>query len=375
MLDSRKVKDMLTTEDVVKLCCHLQGDDTVFYDASGHPIFCTSICHHGDSRKLYYYPETKNFHCYTCSDSYDIFGLVQRCREMEFREAFNFVVDFFKIHETWTEEETPTVLTDEWDIFQQVKDNAEEEKREEEKDSVIPENLLEYFYPLAAPVEWQKDGISPEIMRTYGIRVDSALCHIIIPHRDIDGKLIGIRRRSYNQFEVEAGKKYMPVIIGKDWVLRHNLGMNLYGLFENKETIRKTRKVLVAESEKSVLQLASMYGTDNCWAVATCGSNFSQTQMNLLLSLGVSEIILGFDREFTTGRCAPETDAYEQKLLRIVSPLLPYADVSVIMDYEGLTNYKDSPTDRGQEIFEKLYHQRVHLKTFDAYGKPKRRKQ
>ena len=123
-----------------------------------------------------------------------------------------------------------------------------------------------------------------------------------------------------------------------------------------------------------MLQLATMYGTDNCWAVATCGSSFSQTQMNLLLDLGVSEIILGFDREFTGGHCAPDTDEYEQKLLRVVSPLLPYAEVSVIMDYDGLTNYKDSPTDRGQEIFEKLYHQRVHLRTFDARSKTTKRR-
>ena len=56
-----------------------------------------------------------------------------------------------------------------------------------------------------------------------------------------------------------------------------------------------------------------MYGAENCWAVATCGSSFSKDQMNLLLSLGVTEIVLGYDREFDGGRGAPDTIEYEQK--------------------------------------------------------------
>ncbi|MBO7735542.1 MAG: hypothetical protein J6S67_23455 [Methanobrevibacter sp.] len=372
MLDSKQVKSMLSTNDIVKLCCHLQEDDTVLYDAQGHPIFCTSICHHGDSYKLYYYPETGMFHCYTCSDSFDIFGLVQKFKEIEFKDAFKFVVDFFDLRGFDTGENDDENLTDDWNIFQLMKD-YETPINNYEENIPIPENLLEYFYPLAAPVEWQKDGITPEVMRTFGIRVDSALSHIIIPHRNVDGKLIGIRRRSYNPIEVEAGKKYMPVIVQGD-IYRHSLGTNLYGLYENKHIIHDTQKVLVAESEKSVLQLASMYGTNQCWAVATCGSSFTQPQMNLLLNLGVSEIILGFDHEFTGGKGSPDAEEYEKKLLKIVSPLLPYVNVSVIMDYEGLTNYKDSPTDCGRDIFEQLYHQRVRLYTYDEHGKKTRKK-
>ena len=371
MLDSKKVKSMLTTDDIIKLCCHLQENDTFFYDAQGHPIFCTAICHHGDSYKLYYYPETGMFHCYTCSDSYDIFGLVQKYLELEFREAFQFVVDFFHLDAFAVDEDQSESLTDDWDIFQRVKD-CEIASTDIEADQPIAENILEYFLPLAAPLEWQADGITPEVMRHYHICIDSALSHIIVPHRDINGHLIGIRRRSYNPIEVEAGKKYMPVILEQD-IYRHSLGNNLYGLYENHQTIHQTQQALVVESEKSVLQLASMYGLEHCWAVATCGSNFSQAQMNLLLSLGVSEIILGFDREFNGGKGAPDTTEYEAKLLRILAPLLPYVNVSVIMDYDGLTQYKDSPTDRGREIFEKLYHQRVRLYTYDEERKTRRK--
>lgn len=375
MLDSKTVKEALSTEDVIRLCCSLQGDDSVLYDSQGHPIFNTILDHKetasGRKWALYYYPETGLFHCYTGDgESYDIFSLVQRFLDLDFSAALRYIVDFFHLRGWQDEPDAVEERSEDWDIFQRAKDLATPIATTWQEDAPIPENLLEYYYPLAAPTEWQKDGITPEVMRAYGIRVDSALHHVIIPHRNREGQLIGIRRRSYNPFEVEAGKKYMPVIIQND-IYRHNLGANLYGLYENEKTIRAIGKVLVAESEKSVLQLASMYGVDQCWAVAVCGSSISAQQRRMLIDLGINELVLGFDHEFTGGRDDEQTKEYEQKLLRIVNPIIPFVNVSVIMDYEGLTQLKDAPTDRGREIFEKLYHQRVKLYT--PYDAPKKR--
>jgi len=364
MLTSDKIKERLTTEDIIKLCCFLQGTDRCGYDRYEHPTFNTYLCHKGDSEdKLYYYPETKLFHCYTCGKSPDIFEVVQSTLDTDFKGALDYIVKFFNLREIGFEEVESTELTDDWDIFQKIQDYAKVEK----EDVTIPpihENLLEYFYPLAAPTEWLKDGISKDVMRYYGIRVDSALHKVIIPHRNIDGELVGIRGRSYDPIEVDAGKKYMPVIIQGD-IYKHSLGKNLFGLFENKDTIARIKKAFVAESEKSVLQLATMYGVENCWAVATCGSSFSKEQMNLLLDLGVEEIVLGYDREFEGGKGSEDTTQYEEKLLKTVSPLLPYVNVSVVMDYDHLTPYKASPTDCGKEIFEQLYHNRIKLYTYN----------
>ena len=374
-MDSKTIKESLTTDDIVRLCCALQDDDTVLYDSQQHPIFNTILDHKetasGNKWALYYYPETGLFHCYTGDgENYDIFTLVQRFLDLDFTGALRYIVDFFHLRGWGEEDETPEEHFEDWDLFQRARDLTTPIASTWHEDDPISENLLEYYYPLAAPTEWQAEGISPEVMRAYGIRVDSALHHIIIPHRNRDGKLIGIRRRSYNPFEVEAGKKYMPVIIQND-IYRHNLGANLYGLYENAGTIRSIGKVLVAESEKSVLQLASMYGIDQCWAVAVCGSSISPQQRRMLIDLGVNELVLGFDHEFTGGRGDADTKDYEQKLLRIVNPLIPFINVSVIMDYDGLTALKDAPTDRGREIFEKLYHQRVRLYT--SYEEPKKR--
>ena len=374
MLDSIQVKNKLSTEDIIKLCCDLQEDDNVLYDTQGHPIFNTCLHHDGgDSYKLVYFDSTKLFRCYTRGESVDIFQIVQNVKKCEFKEAFDYVVKYFGLSSNGFEDEKYEELTSDWDIFQTLDDYSTEGSNTICEIPEIHENILEYFYPLAAPYEWIKEGINPDVMRYYGIRIDSALNKIIIPHRDVNGKLVGIRGRSYDPVELDEGKKYMPIFI-QGQMYAHPLGKNLFGLAENKATIQRIKKVFVVEAEKSVLQLASIYGIDNCFAVATCGSSFSKDQMNLLLELGVQEIVLGYDREFKGGRGEQDTVDYEEKLMKVVSPLLPYVNVSVIIDYDHLTQYKDSPTDRGKEIFEKLYHQRIKLQTYSEEKVSRRKK-
>ena len=362
ILNSKQIKSKLTTEDVIKLFCELQGDTTVLYDSQGHPIFNTSICHGGDSNKLYYYPETGVVHCYTCGKSTDIFGIVQDALGLDFSEALEYVTNYFKLNTNGFYKEEEEII-DDWDIFNKIQDYKEPTINIEDIEP-IPENLLEYFFPLAAPTEWQKDGISPEVMRHYGIRIDSALEKIVIGHRDINGKLVGIRGRSFNQKEIDEGKKYMPIFIEGD-VYNHPLGKNLYGLYENKETIKKIKKACIFEAEKSVMQIASMYGINECFAVAACGSNVSKEQASLLLNLGVTEIILAFDADHIGQKGDPEVTAYEAKLRKIMEPFLPYVNVSIMFDYEHLLPHKASPSDCGKEIFEKLYHSRVKISSYN----------
>lgn len=374
MLTAEQVKEQLTTENIIQLCCELQGDDVYYTDSQGRPLFSTSLDHEGgDSYKLCYFPDSKLFYCWTRGTTKDIFDIVKFIKGFEsFNEAFFFVCNYFHLSSNNFEEAKPE-LTDDWDIFYKMDNYKKLEIKEETHLPKLQENLLCYFGNLAAPTEWLKNGISAEVMRYYGIRVDSALDKIIIPHRDIDGNLIGIRGRTYDPIELAKGQKYMPVFIEKD-IYNHPLGQNLFGIYENKETIQRLKKVLICESEKAVLQTSTFYGINNCFCVATCGSaGLSQKQIDLLLSLGVEEIILGYDREYQGGKDAPDTIEYEQKLLKIVQPLTPYFDVYVIMDYTGKLGYKDSPTDSTKEVLEYLMKHKIYIPSISAKIKKKRR--
>lgn len=376
MLDSNKVKERLTTENIIKLCCFLQEDETYLTDSYGNPIFNTCLDHKdGNSWKLYYQVETKLFKCFTTGDRYDIFELVRRAKGFDvFKQAYDYIVNFFNLEDFFIDDEDESELTDDWDIFQKVKDYSREVSINPEVIEPIQENLLEYFCPLAAPTEWLKEGISATVMRYFNIRVDSALHKIIIPHRDINGNLIGIRGRTYDPKELDEGKKYMPVFIEGD-IYNHPLGKNLFGLYENKETIKKIGKVCIFEAEKSVLQMATMYGIENNWSVAVCGSSLSQSQVMLILSLEINEVVLAFDADQEGKRGEPSTIEYEQKLLRVVTPLLPYVNVSVIFDYDHiLPGKKMSPSDAGREKFEELYHKRIRLYSYSDRDSKRKKK-
>ena len=57
------IKSQLSVDDVVSLVCDGLGGD-VKWDSSGIPKFSTSVCHGGDSYKLYYYAEPYTYNIF-----------------------------------------------------------------------------------------------------------------------------------------------------------------------------------------------------------------------------------------------------------------------------------------------------------------------
>lgn len=213
------------------------------------------------------------------------------------------------------------------------------------------EGVLDTFIKYYPP-EWLGDGISTAAMDKYNIRYSIGQNKIIIPHRDAAGRLVGIRGRALNEWEVENVGKYMPICVEQTWYT-HPLSMNLYGLYENKENIRRAKRCFVFEGEKSCLQFDS-FSQLNC-AVAACGSNFNIFQLNLLLKeCAPSEIILCFDSEELPGK-----STYFDKLYHICKKYSNYANFSFVYDRARLLKLKDSPADHGESIFNKLLEKRV----------------
>lgn len=128
---------------------------------------------------------------------------------------------------------------------------------------------------------WLDEGISIETMQKFNIRWYEKEKHIIIPHYNFNGELIGIRRRSLQ--EKDKDNKYMPEII-ESVQYSHSLNLNLYGLNMHIKGILKTKKIVIVESEKSVMLAHDYYGED-AFVVATCGFNISNWQRDMILSL------------------------------------------------------------------------------------------
>lgn len=209
------------------------------------------------------------------------------------------------------------------------------------------DSFIKYY-----PIEWLNDGISKEAMDKFNIRFSPSQNKIIIPHYDVSGRLVGIRGRALNKEDIENWGKYMPLQIEGKWY-SHPLSLNLYGLNMTKENIKATGIAYLFEAEKSVLQMDS-FSILNC-AAAVCGSKLNKYALDILVrTCHPQEIVVCFDKEEL-----PHEDKYFNHLYELCKKYQAYANFSFIYDKENLLDLKDSPTDKGEEVFLKLLRKRV----------------
>ena len=117
--NKKDIKESLTLDNIFELLTEWGGDPQ--YAEFG--IISSTICHNppGEgSRKLYFYQNSKLFHCFTgCNDSFDIFELaikvakIQKHKMIDLNEAIRFIAYHFGIAGTETTEDF-TGLED-WD--------------------------------------------------------------------------------------------------------------------------------------------------------------------------------------------------------------------------------------------------------------------
>ena len=193
-----------------------------------------------------------------------------------------------------------------------------------------------------------------------GIRYDPVNGGILIPHYDANDRMIGIRIRTLVK-ENEVWGKYRPWKNSEDGHLyNHPLGFNLYGLNKAKENIKKAKLAIVVESEKAVLQYISYFGTANDMCVAVCGSSLSKYQFQMLQDLGVSELVIGFDRDFEE-KGSKEYYELQGKWEKIWQKYSRLVNISFLWDKDDILDYKSSPLDHGAKAFEYLFRNRIYL--------------
>ena len=318
----------------------------------GYVIFPT-ICHNPDpdeaSMKLYYYENTHAFVCYTNCQGMSIFKFLKHYYEARQRD-FDWYQDIYKVILDCSNYNPNFGFAPQ--KYQSIRDTYK--AAELKKLPTYSNGILDCFTKFYPP-EWLGDGITKETMDKFNIKYSIPQNKIIIPHYNSDGKLIGIRGRALNEWEVENIGKYMPVQIEGKWY-SHPLSLNLYGLNFNRDNIKNNRICYIFEAEKSVMQCDS-FDMDNC-AVAVCGSQLNKWQIKILLKeCHPQEIVVCFDKEEQ-----PPAEEYFNKLYKLCSKYKNYADFSFIYDRENLLDLKDSPTDKGEEIFRKLLQRRVKVR-------------
>ena len=307
----------ITLNDVRTFLESLGVDQVAVYEDKGY-LVCPTICHNpieeAESMKLYWYQNNKIFRCYTeCNEAMSIFTLYEKFMLINYhRVSFEEAVDYVK--------KCISHLT----------------------------------------ISKTKKYRPPEVMDKFHIGFSLAQNKITIPHLDINGNLVGIRARTLDKEEAEEFGKYRPIQIG-NVLYAHPLHFNLYGIYEHQAAIRRRQSAIIVEGEKSVLLDDDYYGE---WAntVACCGSKINKYQINLLTNvLGANEITIAFDKEYTDWR-TDKAYAYRKRIEDACKKYSGQAVFYYIWDINNLLEEKDSPFDKGKDVFEQLYKTRIRVR-------------
>ena len=356
-----EIKNSLTVDQITDLLMTLGADPV----QKGDLIMCRTICHGGDSHKLYYYDNTKLFRCYTeCSDTFDIFQLVVKIestggRNYPLPKAINYICNYFGIELETKNFPTEDKGLQDWKIFNRYDKILNKEKEEIRKvEMKIYDDKILTYLPRPHILDWEAEGITKQVMDYHNICYNPSSQAIVIPHYNINNELVGIRERTLIK-ENEIYGKYRPMYLNKQ-MYNHPLGFNLYNLNFSKDNIKRTKKVIIFEGEKSPLLFASYFGQENDITVAVCGSNLSSYQVKELIDLGVEEIIIAFDKQFQQ-LGDKEHIGWVKKLKDINKKYSKYTKISFIFDKWNLLNYKSAPIDEGKEKFLELFNKRFSI--------------
>ena len=199
-------------------------------------------------------------------------------------------------------------------------------------------------YELSPPQEWVDEGIDPEIMKRYDIRLDKHYNRIIYPVYDKYFNLIGIKGRTrYENYKDLGIQKYQNY---------NSIGTTDFfcGMKNNIDNITRKNEVIIFEGIKSGMK-AEAWGYDNWVACET--SCLNKEQVKILIELGVKEVVIAFD-----------SDVELKQIRERIRLLRRFTNVYCVIDKKRLLGDKSlklSPVDKGKEVWEQLYKERVRI--------------
>lgn len=357
-----KILDMITTSDIVQLVSKFGIPETSIRYYNNQLIMPTG-CHNeiiGTAKhKLYYYEDSKKFHCYTCCGSMNPFEFViqaYRTRGIKYSLSNAAIIIERIIQER---------LRDGFAVVTPPS-NVKKEIEEDWHKSLTEYNpsIMNCFSRNKKYLKvWEKEGISFDAMDKFGIKFDMIRNRMVIPIYDDKGVFVGAKVRNFNQEDIENGRKYMPLIHNNE-IYTYDKGKILYGLNFNKKNIKNAKRAIIFESEKSTILYESLYVGNK--AVSIGGSNVSIYQTELLKQYKVETVVLALDNDYSL--LPNENGEYDKyfglyKMLKEANKLDAKGfNVEIVYDWEqSFLENKDAPIDKGREIWNKLYRNRKNF--------------
>lgn len=106
--------------------------------------------------------------------------------------------------------------------------------------------------------------------------------------------------------------------------------------------------------------MQDILGNNNI-SCAMFGWNFNKARRDMLLDIGVKAVTIALDKQYRS-QDDKEFNIYVNQVKKIARLFLPYCTVYVIYDRHGLLEYKDSPSDKGSEVWWRLWKDKIQIK-------------
>lgn len=302
--------------------------------------FFTSCPLHSDSDpSLCISPDENLWYCFSEKRGGNIINWMMVYEKLTFRQAIDKLTKL-----TGVELKTITIC-ESMKYFKELKRIAEERIAKPVNRNILPDSYLDTFVK-EIPEEWVKEGISPDVMNDYGIRVDKISNRICYPLYDNEDRLIGVKGRTrFPNFKDLKITKYISYnkIQTTDF---------LVGMKQNRDEIKRSGSVFIFEGIKSGMKMTT-WGLGKNWLAAET-SRLNDAQVRVLLDLHINEVNIAFDR-----------DVDIKEIRKCTQLLKRFCNVYVIRDRYNrnrlLPGDKDSPVDAGKEVWEQLVREKVRI--------------
>lgn len=327
------LEEMASKIDLYEYASHI-------YDFTKHyhnTHYCLCPFHYEKTPSMAINADENYFHCFSCNRSGNIYNWIQLTEGLTFGEAVEKVANLTNTDvDSYYESETVGLFK----LLRKLH-HEQDDVKEVERDRL--DLNADYYskYSDEIPQEWIDEGIPADEMKKYEIRVDQSANRIVYPVYDASFNLIGVKGRTrFQNYKELKLMKYMNY---------HKVGQVDYftGMKQAYDAINESKSIIVVEGIKSVMKLDS-WGYHNTVSAET--SVINEKQIMLLVKMGIKEVIIAFDKDVTLVKIKDSTT-----LLR------KYTNVFAVIDGEGLLADKDSPCDKGEEVWRNLYERRMRI--------------
>ena len=310
-----KIEEVRQAADIVDVV-----SDYVTLKRSGQNYFGLCPFHTEKTPSFSVNPAKQIFYCFGCGAGGNVFSFIMRIENISFPEAVLYLARKYHISiplekEDSEESRLKTAIYDanrfaaEFFHNNLLKTPSAQKARDYLKQRGFSQGMIEKFNLGWSPESWdgliqgaKKRGISEKILKAAGLIVvnergsayDRFRGRLMFPIYQISGVVVGFGGRI-----LEKDAKTAKYLNTSDTPVFQK-GRVLYGLYQNREAIRKEDQVILVEGYADLISLVQ-FGIEN--VVASSGTALTENQANLMMRM-TRNVVLLYDGDLAGAHAA-----------------------------------------------------------------------